>query len=64
MIELGEKVRFVPAANLDHSAGFPETLQIEVAGTVVQIHEEHRWYRVKYTLGTRPDCIGFECFKF
>lgn len=33
----------------------------EITGTVIQIHEEHRWYRVEYEL---PGCIGHECFKF
>lgn len=60
--ELGEKVRFVPATNLDHSTGFGEVLQREVTGTVVQIHAVHRWYRAEYTLV--PGCIGHECFKF
>ena len=62
--EIGDKIRFVPSANTDHSAGFTGTLRAEVTGTVIQIHEEHRWYRVEYTLGTEPGCIGHECFKF
>lgn len=61
MIEIGDKVRFTPACNHDHSCGFPEIMRRETTGTVIQIHEEHRWYRVEYTL---PGCIGHECFKF
>lgn len=62
MIEIGDKVRFVPAANFDHSAGFTDILRAQVTGTVIQIHEEHGWYRVEYPLNAR--CIGHECFKF
>ena len=64
MIEIGDKVRFIPAANFDHSAGFGDILRKEVTGTVVQIHEARRWYRVEFIMGDRPGCIGHECFKF
>ena len=64
MIELGDKIRFIPAANFGKSAGFEGVLRKEVTGTVVQIHEEHRWYRVEFILGDTPGCIGHECFKF
>lgn len=61
MIEVGDKIRFIPAANLDHMSNFAYTLRREVTGTVIQVNEEHRWYRVEYPM---PACIGHECFKF
>lgn len=59
-IEIGDKIRFRPAANYDHSAGFPSELQIEVTGTVEYINRAHGFYRVRYEL---PGCEGHECFK-
>lgn len=59
--EIGDKIRFVPAANYDHSAGFADILMREVTGTIVQIHEEHRWFRCEYARGERT---GYECFKY
>ena len=61
MIELGDVVTFVPAPNY---ATLSEDIMLrrKVTGTVIQIHEEHRWYRVAYPLNAR--CIGHECFKF
>ena len=50
MIQVGDKVRFIPSANTDHSSGFPEVLAVEVEGTVVQVNEAHRWYRVRCEL--------------
>ena len=61
-VEIGDTVRIIPAANFDHSAGFGEILREPIPATVIQIQEEHRWYRVRYTI--RPGCIGYECFKF
>lgn len=52
----------MPGCNLDHSSGFDGALRQKVTGTVVQVHEAHRWYRVRYNLNAR--CIGHECFKF
>ena len=43
-IEIGDKIRFRPAANYDHSAGFPNELQIEVIGTVEYINREHNFF--------------------
>lgn len=59
--EIGDKFRFIPCANTDHSAGFSDVLLKEVTGTIVQIHEEHRWFRCAYERGTLR---GFECFKY
>lgn len=62
MYEIGDTYRFVPAANRDHTAGFSEILRDQkVTGRVIQINEEHRWFRVEYNM---PGCIGHECFKF
>ena len=60
--EIGDEIRFRPAAfarTRGEDGGYE--IPIEVTGTVIQIHEEHRWYRVEYTM---PGCIGRECFKF
>ena len=58
---IGDKVRFVPGANLEKSAGFADELRTAVTGTVIQVNREKRWYRVSYEM---PGCIGHECFKF
>ena len=57
-------MRFTPAANFDHSTGFSDFLKKEVEGTVIEIHEDHRWYRVEFNMGSAPGCIGHECFKY
>lgn len=61
-VEIGDRWTFVPCANLEHSVGFADVLQAQVTGTVVQIHEEHRWFRVAWEI--RPGRIAYECFKF
>ena len=38
VLNIGDKVRFTPTANTDHTAGFPDILAVEVEGTVVQIN--------------------------
>ena len=60
--EVGDKVKFTPAAYLGKSDGFCEDLTIEVTGEIVQVNEARRWYRVRYEV--RPDCIRFETFKY
>lgn len=62
MIEIGDKVRFVPAAWSDEFGNARSMMgQVgEVTGTVIQVNEEKGWYRVKYEL---PGCTGFETFK-
>lgn len=64
MTKLGKIIWFIPAANTDHSSGFPEILREKVPGKIVFIHEEHRWFRVEFQMGDKPGCIGHECFKF
>ncbi len=61
---IGDKVRFIPSCNYDNSAGFGGILMTPVTGTIVQIHADHRWYRVEYIMGDNPGCIGYECFKY
>ena len=60
-VEIGDIKRFKPAAYATGVAGFGADLNVTVTGTVVQIHEEHRWYRVIYehAYGT-----AYECFKY
>ena len=58
---MGDKRRFVPGTNVEKSAGFGEILGREVTGTVVQVHEAHRWARYAYETAQGT---GYECFKF
>ena len=63
-MEIGDKIRFTPSAfseiNTDKSREIFGVVT-QVTGTVIQIHEEHRWYRVRYELaGT----VQHETFKF
>ena len=60
-VEIGDPKRFKPAAYATGVAGFGADLDVYVTGTVVQIHEEHRWYRVRYTT---PQGAAYETFKF
>ena len=60
--EVGDKVRFTPAAYLGKTDGFCEYLDIEVTGEIVQVNEARRCYRVRYEV--RPGCIRFETFKY
>lgn len=65
MADIGDKIRFTPAAFADVSEDSRTHRDFgvvaEVTGTVVQIHEEHRWYRVRYELAGGPQ---HETFKF
>lgn len=64
--ELGETRRFIPAAYLS-AMGLPTESMLPrptnpvVTGTIVQVHREHRWYRVAYETGHGT---LYECFKF
>ena len=60
--QTGDPVRFKPAAFFTNVAGFGTDLDVEVSGTVVQIHEEHRWYRAEYR--TPGGTVQHETFKF
>lgn len=59
--EIGDKFRFIPTCNAENTNGFGEILRVDVTGTVVQVHEEHRWYRASYDT---PQGVQHETFKF
>lgn len=59
--EIGDKLRFKPAAYGDCTTGFGGELNVEVTGTVEKTHEAHRWYRARYAT---PQGDAYECFKF
>lgn len=61
---VGDKVKFIPAAYSNSENGTPKEYreQKKVTGTVVQVNRQHRWYRVAYP--TRYFGIQHECFKF
>lgn len=59
---MGDPVRFMPAANFDHTSGFSDELRREVTGRVDQVNEAHRWYRVRWEAG--DGSIQHEVFKF
>ena len=61
-VEIGDTVRFKPAAYFTGTGGLGMELDVVVEATVIQIHEEHRWYRAEWrTAGGR---ILRESFKF
>lgn len=64
--ELGDQLTFIPAAFLNDSGisargVFPRDVEVRVTGTVVQIHKNHRWYRVEFPY---EGGIAHETFKF
>lgn len=63
-VGVGDSYGFTPAAFYDFDANRAAVLQScagKISGTVVQIHEEHRWFRVEAEVnGARIR----ECFKF
>lgn len=59
--EIGDKFRFKPSAYSEGTASFGAALNVEVTGTVVRIHEDHRWYRASYDT---PQGVQHETFKF
>ena len=59
--EIGDTFRFIPSCNAENTNGFGEVLRVAVPGTVVQVHETHRWYRVSYDT---PQGVQHETFKF
>ena len=61
-VEIGDTVRFNPSAYCSGTAGLGMDLDVVVEATVIQIHEEHRWYRTEWrTAGGR---ILRESFKY
>lgn len=59
--EIGDQVKFKPSAYGDSTIGFGGELNVEAVGTVKQISDAHRWYRVEYE---GPQGTLHECFKF
>ena len=59
--EIGDTFRFKPSAYTESTAYYGPALDVQVAGTVVRIHEAHRWYRVSYDT---PQGVQHETFKF
>lgn len=65
MIELGDKIRFVPSAfsncndgsQMHQYGGCPT----EVTGVIDYINQEHRWYRVRFEIF---NTVLHEGFKF
>ena len=61
-VEVGQEIRFKPAAYFNGTSGLVTELDVIVTATVIQIHAEHRWYRAEWrTPGGR---ILRESFKF
>lgn len=61
-VEIGQEIRFKPAAYFSGTSGLVTELDVIVTATVIQIHAEHRWYRAEWrTPGGR---ILRESFKF
>ena len=64
--EIGSSYRFLPAC-FQIQSGNPMSLPFQapdslyVTGTVVQVHEENRWFRVEYE---NRNGKMHECFKF
>lgn len=62
-MEIGEEIRFRPFAWLENPERYSiATVGRDVTGTIIQINEAHRWYRVAYPLGAAG--TGHECFKY
>lgn len=49
-VNIGDKVRFNPFKGV-HISGFCMNVDCVVTGTVIEIHNEHRWFGVEYMLG-------------
>lgn len=68
MPEVGDKIKFIPTAYIDPGGGngtqaFKEAkMRSVVEGTVVEVNEKHRWYRLAYQ--PEYDRLQHECFKF
>lgn len=63
MIEIGDKISFIPDAFSRGDPAHPNPYAAHtVSGRVVYINREHGWYRVKYTYhdGRYKD---HECFR-
>lgn len=61
MIQVGDKVRFVPSAFEGNTGGFGADLKKPLIGTVVFIHPRNRWCRVEWTSQDKKT-VNHECF--
>ena len=64
-VDIGEKIRFIPAAWLEKCSEaaklYHDRISRDVLGVVEYINTAHRFYRVRYeAAGT----VQHECFKF
>ncbi len=55
-MKIGDEIRFIPETDVPRGVRAPT-----VKGTIVGIHRGHRFYRVRYTMGSGT---FHECFKF
>lgn len=63
MVKVGDKIRFQPAAWLNLGGGREwggKILPDKVTGTVTEVYEEHRWFRVEYEVHGRLYYEGFK----
>lgn len=64
--EIGDSYTFEPEAFTDKTSSSniptPVNPHPKVTGRVIQIHREHRWFRVEYDGGRSG--VLHECFKF
>ncbi len=62
MVQIGDKVRFVPGGMTDDAH---ERLHDPVTGTVISVNQAHRHYTVEASVGEGTLRRSFrECFKF
>jgi len=61
--QVGDPYSWIPDAFTNHSEDSSGVLGavVRLNGRVVQVHEEHRWFRVEATF---PGGTLRECFKF
>ena len=48
MVKVGDKMRFTPSAFCGFKDQIIKGAEVEVTGTVIEVNEEHGWYRVEY----------------
>ena len=64
--KVGDLRTFIPSAfDAEHTMSVQSVRQdapVTVTGTVIEVHEEHRWCRVRYELPNGE--AAHECFKF
>jgi len=61
--EIGDLKTFAPHGFYNFENPQQMRAAVKVTGTVVEIHQAHRWYRVRYQL-PEGGPYYYECFKF